>query len=161
MEPDMLHPIHVHGPQFRVLSRSSGPLAPHETGYKDTILLNPLETIRILVTPSRYSGMSLIHCHNLEHEDDGMMLNFMVNATTGVHEEALGEIEVYPQPSSDAIMVRRTIDIDERLEIIDVNGRIVHSTIISGSESQIQISHLVRGSYNVRVGRFSTSIIKQ
>ena len=33
------HPFHVHATQFQVLERSSGPLGPHEAGFKDTVLV--------------------------------------------------------------------------------------------------------------------------
>ena len=82
------HPIHVHGPQFQVLSRTIDPSRRAgwesvrwgytDEGWKDTVLLMPGETIRILTRYHRYEGMSMYHCHNLEHEDMGMMRNLMV-----------------------------------------------------------------------------------
>ncbi len=82
------HPMHLHGPQFRVLSRSLAPgwEASYETvkdgfvdrGLKDTVMVWPGETVRILSHPPTYSGLFMYHCHNLEHEDMGMMRNFYV-----------------------------------------------------------------------------------
>lgn len=76
---DMPHPIHLHGKQFRVIERSG---VMHEgyvdEGWKDTVLLMPGERIRILVEFDDYPGMFLYHCHNLEHEDMGMMRNYFV-----------------------------------------------------------------------------------
>jgi len=73
------HPIHLHGKQFRVIERSG---VVHEgyvdEGWKDTVLLMPGERIRILVDFEDYPGMFLYHCHNLEHEDMGMMRNYFV-----------------------------------------------------------------------------------
>lgn len=75
----MPHPIHMHGKQFRVIGRSG---VRHEgyadDGWKDTVLLMPGERIRILVTFDAYAGMFLYHCHNLEHEDMGMMRNYYI-----------------------------------------------------------------------------------
>jgi len=71
------HPIHLHGKQFRVIERSG---VMHDgfvdEGWKDTVLLMPGERIRILVDFADYPGMFLYHCHNLEHEDMGMMRNY-------------------------------------------------------------------------------------
>jgi FtsP/CotA-like multicopper oxidase with cupredoxin domain len=71
--------IHLHGKQFRVISRSG---VRHEgyvdEGWKDTVLLMTGESIRILVDFDDYPGMFLYHCHNLEHEDMGMMRNYYV-----------------------------------------------------------------------------------
>jgi FtsP/CotA-like multicopper oxidase with cupredoxin domain len=72
------HPFHVHATQFQVLSRSTGPLAPHEMALKDTVLVWPAETVRLAIRFDHYAGLYVLHCHNLEHEDAGMMSNFEV-----------------------------------------------------------------------------------
>ncbi len=77
------HPIHMHGRQFRVLSRSgansnslrSGII---DAGWTDTVLVLPGETVRVQVTFTKHPGLYLYHCHILEHEDMGMMRNFRV-----------------------------------------------------------------------------------
>ncbi|NNK61681.1 MAG: multicopper oxidase family protein [Gemmatimonadetes bacterium] len=73
------HPVHVHGGQHRILSREGGRggVMPWERGLKDTALLLPGERIRMAVEFT-YTGIFLLHCHNLEHEDAGMMSNFEV-----------------------------------------------------------------------------------
>jgi hypothetical protein len=53
-------------------------LPPEDTGWKDMVLVNGSETVRVLVKFEAYGGVFLQHCHNLEHEDDGMMQNFEV-----------------------------------------------------------------------------------
>jgi FtsP/CotA-like multicopper oxidase with cupredoxin domain len=76
---DMVHPIHIHGVQFQVLERSGrGPIEPRDLGWKDTIIVWGGETVRLIMRFAPYRGVFLIHCHNLEHEDDGMMLNFEI-----------------------------------------------------------------------------------
>ncbi|MBP9945973.1 MAG: multicopper oxidase domain-containing protein [Vicinamibacteria bacterium] len=72
------HPFHVHATQFQVVSRSSGALSPHELGLKDTVLVWPGETVRIAIRFDAHAGLYVLHCHNLEHEDAGMMLNLEV-----------------------------------------------------------------------------------
>jgi bilirubin oxidase len=76
----MPHPIHVHGVRFRVLERA-GAAAPSDlreglidAGYKDTFLVFSGECVRVLLAPSE-PGLFMYHCHNLEHEDGGMMRN--------------------------------------------------------------------------------------
>jgi FtsP/CotA-like multicopper oxidase with cupredoxin domain len=82
---NMPHPIHLHGPQFQVLERRG---VMHDgyvdEGWKDTVLLMPSERIRLLVRFADYPGLFLYHCHNLEHEDMGMMRNYFIegNGTT-------------------------------------------------------------------------------
>ncbi len=74
------HPIHIHGASFQVQSRTGGrgQVFPWERGWKDTVLLNDRETVDILIRFDGYRGRYLIHCHKLEHEDQGMMANFLV-----------------------------------------------------------------------------------
>lgn len=74
------HPVHVHGASFQVLSRSGGRGAvfPWERGWKDTVLLQDGETVEVLIRFDAYRGRYLLHCHKLEHEDMGMMSNFVV-----------------------------------------------------------------------------------
>ncbi len=81
------HPVHVHGASFQVVSRTGGrgQLFPWEQGWKDTVLLEDGETVKILIRFNAFrsvggdgKGLYVIHCHKLEHEDAGMMANFEV-----------------------------------------------------------------------------------
>jgi len=74
------HPVHLHGTHFRVLSRTGGRsiVYGYEGGWKDTVLLMPLERVEVLVRFDTYRGVFPLHCHNLQHEDMGMMLNVEV-----------------------------------------------------------------------------------
>ena len=40
---------------------------------QDTVLLQDGETVDVLINFDAYRGQYLIHCHQLEHEDNGMM----------------------------------------------------------------------------------------
>lgn len=74
------HPMHLHGLHFQVLERSGGRghLIASEGGYKDTALVLPGEIVKILVPFAELKGVFVFHCHNLEHEDDGMMLQYQL-----------------------------------------------------------------------------------
>jgi FtsP/CotA-like multicopper oxidase with cupredoxin domain len=79
---NMPHPIHLHGMQFQVLERQGvGHEGYVDEGWKDTVLLMPGERIRLLVRFGDYPGLFLYHCHNLEHEDMGMMRNYLIKNT--------------------------------------------------------------------------------
>ncbi len=72
------HPFHIHGGQFQLLSRSAGDLPVNELGWKDTFLVNPGETVRVIIRFQGLKGRYLYHCHILEHEGMGMMGQFDV-----------------------------------------------------------------------------------
>jgi suppressor of ftsI/bilirubin oxidase len=92
--PAMPHPVHVHGFQYRVLERTHSPehvrrlaldergLTAAEAGWKDSVLLWPGETLKMLVDfthPFPGDQVYMLQCHNLEHETHGMMVNFRVS----------------------------------------------------------------------------------
>jgi len=77
----MAHPFHIHNTQYRILDRNNNLPSAHEAGLKDTVLINPGETVRILVKFENYTDPVrpyMYHCHILEHEDGGMMGQFTV-----------------------------------------------------------------------------------
>lgn len=84
----MAHPIHLHGQSFQILSRSIG-MGEEEnyatvkdgfidSGWKDTVLVMPGEKVHIIKPFQDFKGPFPYHCHNLEHEDLGMMREFWV-----------------------------------------------------------------------------------
>lgn len=77
----MLHPFHIHGTQFRILSENGKPPAAHRSGWKDTVRVEGWRS-EVLVkfdheAPKERAYMA--HCHLLEHEDTGMMMSFTVS----------------------------------------------------------------------------------
>jgi blue copper oxidase len=74
------HPVHVHGVVFQVQSRTGGRgrVYDWERGWKDTVLVNDGETVNVLIRFTAHRGLYIMHCHQLAHEDAGMMANFMV-----------------------------------------------------------------------------------
>lgn len=79
-ESPLPHPVHLHEVQFQVLARRGGRdrILPWETGWKDTVLVHPNEVVDVITTFDRHRGRYLMHCHNLMHEDMGMMLNYEI-----------------------------------------------------------------------------------
>lgn len=74
-----LHSMHVHGAHFQILERRfARAMTPVDYGWKDTVLVNDNETVRLAVRFDSFRGRYLFHCHFLEHEDDGMMVNIDV-----------------------------------------------------------------------------------
>jgi len=81
----MAHPMHVHNLQYRVIGRTGAAGHPLSAGFtdeglKDVVLVLPGERVRVLMKFEDYTGIYLYHCHILEHEDLGMMRNYLVQA---------------------------------------------------------------------------------
>ena len=75
------HPIHLHLVDFEVIGRGEDgtePPAPNERGPKDTVRVDPGETVRIVTRFDGFAGKYMWHCHVLEHEDHAMMRPFEV-----------------------------------------------------------------------------------
>ena len=90
MNMQLPHPMHIHGVQFQVLGRqiARGYESAYQElsagfvdeGWKDTVLVMPGENVQVLVRFEDYAGTFLYHCHNLEHEDAGMMRNYKIES---------------------------------------------------------------------------------
>jgi blue copper oxidase len=77
----MAHPFHLHDVQFQVLSRDGAAPPAVERGWKDTVLVRPFETVRIVAHFADFADPVvpyMYHCHILEHEDRAMMGQFRV-----------------------------------------------------------------------------------
>jgi FtsP/CotA-like multicopper oxidase with cupredoxin domain len=78
------HPVHIHFEEGRIMSRrvrvSQNPdvfenvaLLPEEQGKRDVYVLPPQNRLVIRLRFRDFVGRYLIHCHNMNHEDDFMM----------------------------------------------------------------------------------------
>jgi spore coat protein A, manganese oxidase len=74
----MPHPMHIHQTSWQVLSRNGAPPPSWERGWKDTFNVGPMERVQVIGRYSDYTGVYSFHCHILEHEDRGMMGQFLV-----------------------------------------------------------------------------------
>ncbi|MGK7396354.1 MAG: multicopper oxidase family protein [Candidatus Cyclobacteriaceae bacterium M3_2C_046] len=84
----MPHPVHIHGLQFQIIERNVDQVDPGiwntikdgfvNEGWQDTFLLMPDMRVKILLKFRDFKGLYVYHCHNLEHEDMGMMRNYLV-----------------------------------------------------------------------------------
>jgi len=73
----MDHPFHQHVEHVQVLSMtgadSSYPAYASMPARKDTVLIPKNGSAKLLVPVRDFDGMTMFHCHILEHEDIGMM----------------------------------------------------------------------------------------
>ena len=75
------HAFHIHDIQFQILQRNGVPPAANESGLKDTVVVHPAETVLLIMRFTDYADPNtpyMYHCHLLNHEDNGMMGQFVV-----------------------------------------------------------------------------------
>lgn len=75
---DFNHPVHVHLGHFQVIEEYGKEVPEEERGWKDTVNVAPYGTVDVLIRFTDFTGVYMLHCHNLEHEDMAMMANFTV-----------------------------------------------------------------------------------
>lgn len=74
------HPFHMHLVNFQILSKNyETPADPDLTGTDDeSLLLHPGQIVKIIMKWEHFTGKYVLHCHNSEHEDHAMMMQYEV-----------------------------------------------------------------------------------
>jgi len=77
------HTFHIHDVEFKIVARSSGTINAYESGWKDVLYLPKGESATFVAKFDDYSDALhpfMYHCHFSNHEDEGMMGQFIVTA---------------------------------------------------------------------------------
>jgi bilirubin oxidase len=164
----MAHPFHIHDVQFYILDRDhgSGAVAPSatESGLKDTVLVESGEVVRVIAKFEDYADPVIpymYHCHNLIHEDSGMMGQFtVVDNSLGTSEILAENVRVYPNPSSDYV----TIEMSEtgsitHISLLDINGKKIKT--FTNNQKQLNISQLHSGLYFLKIETNNSVLVKK
>jgi blue copper oxidase len=80
------HNFHIHGVSFAVLDYDGEEPPPHLSGLKDTVYVPPGKMVTLLVRFPDYPDPDnpyMLHCHMLQHEDRGMMAQFVLTDQGG------------------------------------------------------------------------------
>jgi FtsP/CotA-like multicopper oxidase with cupredoxin domain/peroxiredoxin len=74
------HPVHIHVNPFEIISIKDGDdkELPIDAVWRDTVLLRSGQTIRLRMRFDDFAGKTALHCHKLDHEDQGMMQMFRI-----------------------------------------------------------------------------------
>lgn len=158
---DEPHPMHLHAAHFQIVERNgSVELGPQDMGWKDTVLVDPIETVKVAVRFGDETGMYVAHCHNLEHEDSGMMINLVVESDAGAggvertHELTINGLS--PNPASERTMLSAELQTGGHVtvSIVDLTGRRVrfHEQGVQSPGSlrlELDVSDLAAGAYVV------------
>ena len=75
------HVFHPHQIQFQILAINGEPPPPEESGWEDSVLVNAGREVVIAARFNTYAAEDtpyMFHCHILDHEDLGMMGQFLI-----------------------------------------------------------------------------------
>lgn len=72
------HTFHIHLIRFQILDRNGVAPGPAEAGWKDTVHVNPGETVRLIMKFGDFTGRYTYHCHLMNHATAGMMAQMEV-----------------------------------------------------------------------------------
>ncbi|MBK7754681.1 MAG: multicopper oxidase domain-containing protein [Flavobacteriales bacterium] len=152
---DIAHPFHIHGGSFWIMDRDGMPPHPWERGWKDVVLVDMAESVTFLMKFEETTDgwPFMYHCHNLLHEDNMMMLQYIVlDPSTQLTEAANGEtINVYPSPSTGSFTFQSGFAVYEA-NLTDMLGRTVLRQAISGRfQGELDAHALPPASYVLRL----------
>ena len=82
------HPFHIHVNPFYV---------PSMGVWKDTLVISREEITEVHFVPTDYAGRSVLHCHILDHEDQGMMKDINIVGTSRSQYPDLYALERIPE----------------------------------------------------------------
>ncbi len=154
---NMAHPMHIHGVQFRIVQRNGNPPQAYETGWKDGVLVHSMESVKLVMRFESYSNDTLpyvYHCHNLAHEDMGMMLSFIVVDTSVVVSAGeIAPIKLTIVYGAEEWIIRHPIQEAMTAEVSDPTGRLIFKINQSVPLDEIRIphTHLPAGLYLIRL----------
>ena len=75
------HAFHIHDINFKIISRSVGTVGTFESGWKDVVYIPRGESVTFIAKFDDFASSTnpyMFHCHFTNHEDDGMMGQFLV-----------------------------------------------------------------------------------
>jgi bilirubin oxidase len=164
------HAFHIHDIEFKIISRSSGPVASYESGWKDTYFLHTNESVTFVARFDDYADPVhpfMYHCHFAPHEDAGMMGQFVVVDASGADNTVKipFDVSVYPNPANNKIYILPT-DASMKVyyvTVTDVSGRTRYMLPRPRLSEGIDISNFAPGIYfaNVTDEQTKTTITKR
>jgi hypothetical protein len=90
--------------------------------------------------------------------------NIVNNGVSGINEEVLSTLNIYPNPTNSNITLEVSSDlVGKRYSIVDFSGRILLDGKISSNQEHIDLQNVARGSYYLSIenGSSVTKLIKQ
>ncbi|WP_395042807.1 multicopper oxidase domain-containing protein [Flavobacterium sp.] len=151
------HSFHLHDIEFKIIARNglAASVNSYESGWKDTFYLPKGESVTFVgkfedFADSDVTHPYMYHCHFANHEDGGMMGQFIVVNNLAIENvNASTEFSLYPNPANDKLFVNLKDDNTEiyYVTILTTTGRTVMMLPQPQWQNGIDISSLANGVY--------------
>jgi bilirubin oxidase len=149
------HTFHIHDVEFKIVARNgvSTAVGSHESGWKDVLYLPRGENATFVAKFDDYADPIhpfMYHCHFTNHEDAGMMGQFVVTGTTGINssKENLG-FTIFPNPVREKLYITlaNSKSVVYYITIFNLNGKALMMLPQPEIQKGIDISSLAKGTY--------------
>ncbi len=164
---NIAHPIHIHDVPFYILSRNGNQPPAYEGGLKDVFYILPNEVVQVIMKFEDFANDTMpymYHCHNLVHEDNGMMAQFIVtDSFTGIEDATENNFSFYPNPTASSVQLNFQDSNNEpyTIELLDAGGRIMQSSLVNPEGTAfsytIDLADRPAGIYFLKVSGTNTS----
>ena len=156
------HTFHIHDVQFKIVARngSAAAVGSHESGWKDVMYVPKGENVSFVAKFEDYADAIhpfMYHCHFANHEDGGMMGQFVVKDSSSANGIEPMNTEVnfilYPNPAQSKLFVKFS---DENasayyIKVVDLAGRTLLMLPRPQLQEGIDISGLTLGIYTIQL----------
>lgn len=152
------HTFHIHDVEFKIVARNglSTSVGSHESGWKDVLYLPRGESATFVAKFDDYADPIhpfMYHCHFTNHEDAGMMGQFVVTNTTGIDASKKIEYSIFPNPVKDKLFVKLKDKTNHvyYITILNITGRTLMMLPQPETEKGIDVSFLPKGTNVIQV----------
>jgi hypothetical protein len=104
----------------------------------------------ILYTQSGTYTQTLINAAGC---DSTITLNLTL--TVGIEEGTSTDVSLYPNPTSESFTIQTSIPLYGTYSVVDAQGKLVFEGVMTGTETQVNISSVARGIYYLRIRELS------
>ena len=161
------HTFHIHDVEFKIVARngSAAAVGAHESGWKDVLYLPRSENATFVARFDDFADPIhpfMYHCHFSNHEDGGMMGQFVVNGTTGINngKEKIS-FTIFPNPVKEKLFLSLadTKNSVYYITIFNLSGRALMMLPQPEIQKGIDISLLAKGTYLLQLMDKETKLI--
>lgn len=154
------HTFHIHDVQFKIVDRngSASAVGAHESGWKDVMYVPKGEKVSFVARFNDYADAAhpfMYHCHFANHEDGGMMGQFVVYVEGSIPSllQHASDFVLYPNPALDRFFVDLK-DSNNEVYYLTVFNSLGHTVMMLPQpevKKGIDISNLAKGIYFVQL----------